>query len=328
VSTTKPRVTIVGLGMVGASIGLALRQAEVASAIVGHDLDGGIGNEAKKLGAVDRTHWNLISACEGADLVILATPVGAIEDTLEAIGSDLRPGCVVMDTAALKGPVMAWAAEHLPAGVHFVGTNPIPSTATAGGGGLEAARADLFQRGMFCIVPSPTADAASVKLVTDLVSILGAKPLFLDPAEHDGLLAAVDHLPDLLALAMLETVIHQPTWRELRKVAGPAFDASTQLVTAGSMAQSDLYGLNRENVLRWIDTLSASLASIRENLAAGQSEALAEQFQEAFQERQKWLADRTRGEWYEGPRTEMPAKVSMMDTFFGTFWRRKPKTKD
>jgi prephenate dehydrogenase len=328
VSTSKPRITIVGLGMVGSSLGLALRQAEVASAIVGHDLDRMASTEAKKLGAVDRTHWNLISACEDADLVILAIPVGAIEDSLEAIGADLRPGCVVMDTAAVKGPVMAWAAGHLPAGIHFVGTNPILSTTISGGGGLEAARADLFQRGLFCIVPSTTADAASVKLVADLVTIVGAKPLFLEAAEHDGLLAAVDHLPDLLALAMLETVIHQPTWRELRKVAGPAFDASTQLVTAASLAQSDLYGLNRENVLRWLDALSRSLATIRENLAAGQSEALAEQFQKAFQERQQWLADRTTGEWHEGPRTEMPPKMSMMDAFLGTFWRRKPRKEE
>ena len=327
-STSKPRITIIGLGMVGGSLGLALRQAEVASAIVGHDLDREASAEAKKLGAVDRTHWNLISACEDADMVILAIPVGGIKETLEAVGPDLRPGCVVMDTAALKGPVMDWAAGHLPAGVHFVGTNPILSTTVPAGGGLEAARADLFQRGLFCIVPSTTADAASVKLVTDLVSIVGARPLFLDAAEHDGLLAAVDHLPDLLALAMLETVIHQPTWRELRKVAGPAFDASTQLVTAGSLAQSDLYGLNRENVLRWLDALSRSLATIRENLATGQSEALAGQFEKAFQERQQWLANRTAGEWHEGPRTEMPAKMSMMDTFLGTFWRRKPKKEE
>ena len=327
-STSKPRITIIGLGMVGASLGLALQQAEVASAIVGHDLDPLASTKAKKLGAVDRTYWNLISACEDADLVILAIPVGAIEDTLEAIGADLRPGCVVMDTTAVKAPVMVWAARHLPAGIHFVGTNPILSTTVPGRGGLEGARADLFQRGLFCIVPSTTADAASVKLVTDLVSIVGARPLFLDAAEHDGLLAAVDHLPDLLALAMLETVIHQPMWRELRKVAGPGFGASTQLVTAASLAQSELYGLNRENVIRWLDALSHSLTTIRESLAAGQSEALTEQFQKAFEERQQWLAGRTTGEWHEGPRTEMPPKMSLMDTFLGTFWRRNPRKEE
>jgi prephenate dehydrogenase len=174
-------------------------------------------------------------------------------------------------------------------------------------------------------VPSPTANADAVKLATDLVAILGAKPLFSDAAEHDGLLAAVEHLPALLSLGILDTVIHQPAWRELRKVAGPSFDASTQLITADSAANSGLYMLNKDNVLRWLDVLSASLSSIRELVEQEDAEALAGRFTAALQERNKWLAARTEGDWYEGPRTEMPQKVNMLDTFLGTFWRRKPK---
>jgi prephenate dehydrogenase len=328
VSTSKPRITIVGLGLIGGSIGLALRQAEAASAIIGHDNSRPVAEEAKKLGAVDRVHWNLISACEESDLVILATPVGAIEETLEATGPYLRPGCVVLDTASIKGPVMDWAAKHLPGQVHFVGGDPILSSTTHGQWGIEAARADLFHRGLFCLVASPKAQADSVKLATDLVSILGAKPLFLDAAEHDGLLAAVEHLPAVLSLALLETVIHQPSWRELRKVAGSSFEAGTQLLSGNSLEHSELYLLNRENVLRWIDALTASLGSIRQALAEDQSEALVGLFEGAVQERQKWLADRTGGQWYEGPRTDMPPKPSMMDSLLGSFWRRKPAKED
>lgn len=324
-SNEKPRITIIGLGMIGSSIGLALRQAEVTSAVIGHDIDRSVSNEAKRLGAVDKLHWNLISACDTSDLIILATPVGAIEETMKAIGPELKPGSVVIDTASLKGPVMAWAAEHLPERIHFVGGDPIPGVAARGGGGIQAAQADLFQQGLFCLVSSPSADPNSVKLATDLVAILGAQPLFLDAAEHDGLLGAVEHLPGVLALALLETMIHQPAWRELRKMAGPAFEISTELITASGLADSELYALNSENVLRWIDALTASLGSIRENVADSQSEALAEKFQNAYQERQRWLADRNRGEWHEGPRTGMPERPNLIDTFFGTFWRRKPK---
>jgi prephenate dehydrogenase len=293
--------------------------------VIGHDRDHAAHQEAKKLGAVDRTEWNLISACEGADLVVLATPAGAIEETLEAIGPYLRSGCVVMDTASLKGAVLAWAARHLPQGVHFVGGNPILGAAVGGQGGLEAARADLFKGALFCMVPAPTTDSDAVKLTVDLVSILGAKPLFLDAEEHDGLLAAVDHLPVLLDLAMLEALIRQPAWRELRKVAGPAFEAGTQLITPSSAANSDLHVLNKENVVRWIDELSASLDSIRGTLVEGETEALAERFLKAQEERQKWLADQSSGEWHDGPQTEMPPRMSFMDSLFGTFWRRKPK---
>jgi prephenate dehydrogenase len=325
VSTSKPRISIVGLGLIGGSIGLALRQAGVASSVIGHDLEHAASREAKKLGAVDRVEWNLISACEGSDFIILATPVGAIEATLEAIGPYLRPDCVVMDTASLKGPVLAWAAQHLPEQVHFVGGDPILSATVRGQGGLAAARPDLFKGGLFCLVPPATTDADAVKLVADLVALLGAKPLFLDAEEHDGLLAAVEHVPMLLALAMVETLIRQPAWRELRKVAGPAFEASTQLITPGSVGYSDLFALNRENVVRWIDELSASLDSIRGALVDDEMEALIDRFLTAQEEKQRWLADRATGEWDEGPDIEIPPRMSIMDSMFGTFWRRKPK---
>jgi prephenate dehydrogenase len=324
-SVSKPRITIVGLGQVGASIGLALRQAEVASAVIGHDRERAASDQAKKIGAVDRTHWNLVSACEEADLILVSTPLDAIEDTFQAIGPYLRPDCVVVDTASLKAPVMAWAAEHLPQQVHFIGGDPIPGRYSQGHGGVDTARADLFQGGLFCLMPSPTAGADSVKLTTELASVLGAKPLFLDAEEHDGLLAAVDHLPALLALTTMQTMITEPAWRELRKVAGPAFEISTVLVSAPSAAQSDLYLLNKSNLLRWIDNYSASLQSIRELLAQDRSEELTERFVKAAQEWNSWMADRSEGQWIEGPRTEMPERPSMMDTFFGTFWRRKPK---
>ena len=324
-SATKPRITIVGLGQVGASMGLALRQAEVASAVIGHDRERSASDQAKKMGAVERIHWNLVSACEEADLIIVSTPLDGIEDTFQAFGPYLRPDCVVIDTASLKAPVMAWAAEHLPPQVHFIGGDPIPGRGSQGQGGVDTARADLFQGGLFCLMPSPTAGAESVQLASELASILGAKPLFLDAEEHDGLLAAVDHLPVLLALTTMETMISQPAWRELRKVAGPAFEASTDLVSVPSAAQSDLYLLNKSNLLRWIDNYSASLQSIRELLVQDQAEELMGRFGRAVQEWNHWMADRSGGQWMEGPRTEMPERPSMMDTFFGTFWRRKPK---
>jgi prephenate dehydrogenase len=319
VSTAKPRIAIVGLGLVGSSLGLALRQAQVTSAVVGHDRDRQVSSQAKARGAVDRTEWNLITAVEKTDIVILSEPIDAMAATMQAIGPYLRPGCVVMDTAPLKGPVLAWAAEHLPEQVHFVGTNPIlPS-----GGSPEAARADLFQRSPFCIVPSDTADEASIKLISDLVGVLGAQPLFLDAAEHDGLLGGVEHLPRLLALGLLETATGQASWRELRRVAGSTFEASTRLGEEDAAGLSLLSLSNRENLLRWIDAYSSVLISLRQALAEG--EDLTDRFQKADEQRQKWLADQVAGRWQDGPATEMPPRPSFFDTLLGSGWRKRSK---
>jgi prephenate dehydrogenase len=325
-STSKPRIAIVGLGLIGGSIGLALREAGVASIVVGHDKEAGASNRAKKLGAVDKTEWNLIAACEESDLIILAVPAGEIKPTLEAIGPYLRPGCVVMDTASLKAPVLAAASQALPEHVHFVGGDPIIAAPQDGRRGVDAARADLFQKGLFCLIPSPAADPTAVKLVSDLVMILGARPVFFDPEEHDGLLAAVDHLPIVLSLALLESVIHQPTWRELRKVAGASFEVATQSASTEPPGFADICLTNRQNILRWIDAFQTSLASIRQNLEDGDAEALNERFELAAVERAKWLHDREQGQWEGDKGVEMPEKPNVLaDAFLGGLWRKRPK---
>ena len=327
-STPKPRTTIVGLGLIGGSIGLALRQADVVSAVVGHDKEPSIAKEAKKLGAVDKSEWNLISACEESDLLVLAIPMGGIEPTLKAIGPYLRPGTVIIDTATLKEQVVAWADEILPEGIHFVGANPIIAHSVAADGGLAAAQADLFQDGVFCLTPSAKADPAAVKLATDLITILGAKPIFFDPAEHDGLMAAVEHLPPVLSLAMMEMASGQQTWRELRKVAGNVFGASVDLPSDDANSYSDVILANRDNVLRWLDAYTASLASLRQELVDADSEALGQRFEAALQERARWLADRQTGNW-EGDKAELPEKPNfLIDTFLGGWGRKRLQGKD
>ncbi len=110
-------------------------------------------------------------------------------------------------------------------------------------------------------------------------------------------------------------------------MGGPTFVAGTRLVSPDSAAHRDLFLLNRDNIVRWIDQLTAALDSMRQTLDGNEAEALAAQFQQSIQERQKWLAERTTGQWREGPQTEMPPRSGLIDNLFGTFWRRKPKDK-
>jgi 3-phosphoshikimate 1-carboxyvinyltransferase len=139
-------------------------------------------------------------------------------------------------------------------------------------------------------------------------------------------MGAVEHLPPVLALAMIEMASSQPTWRELRKVAGSGFEFGTFLPSAEAAAYADLILANRDNVLRWLDTYASTLASIRQAIAAGDAEGLADRFASALQERQSWTEDRARGTW-EGPGQEMPERPNMfVDTFLGGLGRRrKPK---
>jgi prephenate dehydrogenase len=290
----KPRITIVGLGLIGSSIGLALSREQRDFEIVGHDKSNTVAGQAKKLGAVDKAEWNLISACDGAGLVILALPLGAIRETLLAAGGELAEGAIVVDTASVKAPVQAWADELLPANVAFVGTNPIVSNDAAIG---ATARADLFERRLWAICPSPNTDERAVKTASDLAQRLGAKPLYLDATEHDGLAAAVEQLPALVSMALLTSTASQPAWREMRKLAGAQFESSTRLVSSDPHVFSDAMLHSPEQVVRWIDGLIDNMAAWRDLIAAGDSETIDKAFVEAMQVRDRWLSDRSKGTW-------------------------------
>ena len=318
----KLQVSIVGLGLIGRSAGLALRRLAERVAVVGHDPDSGLAAAAKRAGAVDRTDWNLIGAVSKADRILLALPPDQIRDTLKAIAPDVQQGCVIVDTADVKAPVMAWAAEFLPAGVHFVGGHPIVLTDSMD---PETARADLFDQRLFCLTPDARTDSAAVRLAADLVEAMGAKPFFLDPVEHDGMAAAVEQLPRLLAGALMDVASRSPSWKDMRKLAGNQFYAGTSITE--SQGKSVVAGLtaNREYVLRWLDELQATLGEWRQALTEGQPETVAKAFDGARTEGERWVSAHLRGNWDETPESAMPTSGSMFRDLFGFGkWRAAP----
>lgn len=294
---TKNKIAIIGLGLIGSSIGLGLSKDSRDFEIVGHDKDSNAAGLAKKLKAVDKTEWNLISTCANADLVILALPAAAIRDTLAAVAADLKPGAIVLDTASIKAPVQAWATELLPDTVHFVGTNPVLVVDETGGG--AAARATLFEKATWAICPGATTAERAVKMAADLAERLGAQPLFLEAIEHDSKLAAVEQLPAVVAMALLTSSISQPGWLETRRLAAAQFESSTRLVSADPHIFADAVVANREQVSTWIDTFIDAMASWRDVIAAGDEKAIVQAFESAIAQRERWLKDRRAARWDE-----------------------------
>jgi prephenate dehydrogenase len=316
----KLQVSIIGLSLIGASAGLALRRHADRVTVVGHDPDPSIAGAAKKAGAVDRTEWNLISAVSGADRVLLALPLNQVCETLKAVAQELKPGCVIVDTADVKVPANAAAAEFLPKGVHFVGGHPILIPANLD---LDKATADLFVNKLFCLTPDTITEDAAVHLAADLVEAMGAQPFFLDPVEHDGMTAAVAQLPQLLAGALMDIAGRSPSWRDMRKVAGSQFYTST-LITEGN-GRSVAAGLaaNREYVMLWLDELAARLAQWRQALADGKEETVAAAIDEGLASREKWMEAQVLGRWEEERESPpMPTSSGMFrDLFSFGKWR-------
>jgi prephenate dehydrogenase len=316
-------ITIIGTGVIGTSIGLALKQQKDPMRVLGHDKDLTYAQAGVKMGAFDKAEWNLVNACEKADLIILAIPFNGIRSTLEAIAPYLKQDVVITDTTATKAPVLNWAQELLPEQAHFVGGNPIVHPS---GAGHEYATADLFQHKLYCVTPAPSANEEAVHLVVGLVSLLGAEPFFLDAVEHDGLLTAVGHLPTLVSSALVNTVAGQGSWRELRKLAGGLFEQVSSGAVGDPDAIKDSLLTNRTNLIHWLDSYTAQLNDLRNLLTTETeetSEALAVILDKAVVARRDWLAEFQKGRFVDPELvTQKIEKPSLMRQLIGV---RRPK---
>lgn len=326
------QVTIIGLGQIGASLGLALAGKKDLVYRVGHDRDLGIARRAQKMGALDRVEINLPRSVEKADLVILALPVDQIRETLEFIRQDLREDGVIMDTGPVKQIVAEWATELLPPKRHYIGLTPVinPQYLHEYGSGIEAAHADLFKHGLMVIVSPPGANSQAVKLAADLTRLIGAAPLFADLAEVDGLMASTHLMPQLAAAAILNATVGQPGWREGQKLVGRAYasvsDPVSYLDTPQTLAR--LAMLNQENALRALDGLIAALLNIRADIESNSESLLLDRLERARQGREKWWQERHSGEWSGdgAPQSLGSAEtIGFIDRLVGTSWRKKAK---
>jgi prephenate dehydrogenase len=280
------RIAIIGLGLIGGSIGLALKQAKRKGAeIVGYVRRPEAANKVLKLGAVDTIKDSLAATVDKADLVILATPVMTIKEVLAQIGPSLPHGCTVTDTASTKVKVMQWAEEYLPPTVNFIGGHPMAGKELAG---IEAAEANLFQGRIYCLIPGQNASPASIQLVVGLVSEIGANPLFTTALEHDNFVAGVSHLPFVLSSALVMATTQSPSWAEMSRFAATGYRDLTRLASQHPRMNYDICLTNRENILNWIDEFIKELNRFR-RLISEDSQELENAFIQARQARQAWL---------------------------------------
>ena len=290
------KVTILGLGQIGSSIGLALAPKKEKITRVGHDTDSDTTRAAKKKDVVDDVQVNLHSAVEGADLVILSVPLHEVRDTLNIISADLKEGAVVLDTSPARRQGEALARELLPAGRYYVGLVPAIQSGhlLETGGGLEGAHADLFQ-GANCLVCSmPGLPENAVRLATDLVKLLGANPILCDSAEADGLLAGMITLPKILAVSLVDVTMGKPGWADAKELAGPPYAMPVAAVFDREIGETlgEAALANRDNLVRLLDGYLESLRALRDHIQNEEREKLDQKIHNAQDSAFQWLAER------------------------------------
>ena len=324
------QITIIGLGQIGASIGLSLAAHKELVITVGHDKDFSVEQRAKKNGVVNTTNHNLPGSVEDADMVILALPVHEIRDTFKYIAHDLKKDVVIVDTAPVKVEAAKWAKEFLPETAHYVGLAPaigfdhlnLMET------GLDSAKADLFTKSIFLLSAPSGTPGEAVKLVSDFVGLLGATAMMTDVTESDGLMASAHILPQLISAALVNATMGQPGWQEVRKAAGRGYFSGTSALDFDSAeASAALSAQNRENVIRVLNAMMNALLDLRDDLENQDDESLKNHLQSAHAGRMTWLDERSKANWSHIP-GEKVEKISFMENLLGSKLGKMGKRKD
>ena len=280
------RITIIGLGLIGASLAMAIKAGRHKVELIGADESHSVMRHAKKQKIVDDTEGSLARAVEGAGLVIVATPPATMREVFEIIAPALGKGAAVTDVASTKQQIMQWAAETLPDYVSFVGGHPMAGKSDQG---IENAEATLFQGCPYAVVPAPGASDDAVRSVLGLIETVGARERFMAADEHDQYVAAVSHLPLTLSTALFTLLRRSESWADFAKIAGPAYHDLTRLASGDPQMAADICTTNKDYIQYWIDRYIAELQRYRA-LLDGDEEAIFREFASAQIYRTKFLA--------------------------------------
>lgn len=317
-------ITIIGVGLIGSSVGLALKRSKAISGlkIVGHDREPNASRASARRKAIDSVAWNVENAVKDADMVIVATPVMGIKEVMQDMAPHLPAGCVVTDTGSTKTDVLKWAEELLPGNVSFVGGHPLAGKEDSGPG---AATADLFQGANYCIMPGTGASTEAVQTVVRMAEYIGAKPFFLGAQEHDSFVAAVSHLPIVLSSALVGATTASAAWHEISRVAASGYRDITRLASGDPEMNRDICLTNAKELGSWLDRVIGELLEIKRHLAEEDGKALGQYFANVYEEREKWLAGLVSGP-NVGTSTELPSAGDRMGAlFFGELMAAKTK---
>lgn len=287
------RIAILGLGLIGGSVALALRKRGQVEEVAGYDPLPGRAERARQRDAITQAAASPQEAVRGAELVVLAAPVGAMRPLLAAIAPALDPAALVTDTGSVKRPVCAAAAELLPNPSRFVGGHPMAGREQAG---IEAADVALFEGAVWCLTPDRTTGGAALARVEALVLALGAEPHTLDVERHDALVTGISHLPLAAAAALVATVVAHPSGAEALQLAAGGFRDTTRIASGSPIMARDVLLANADNVTAWLDRYIAELAHLRALVASGDAEGIERAFATAGDARDAWLAQRSNTE--------------------------------
>lgn len=287
------RLVICGVGLIGGSAALALRAAGMVDHVIGIGRSRASLDAARRLGVIDEiaTQWS--QALPGAEIVLIAAPVGQTEAITAAMAPYLEPGTVVTDAGSTKRDVVAAVRQNLPA--HLAFAVPAHPIAGAEKSGVAAAQATLYRERRVVVTPLAENAPAAIERVCELWRACGASVSRMSPEEHDRVFAAVSHLPHLLAFALVHELAVRDNAEQLFSFAAGGFRDFTRIAGSHPEMWRDIFLANREALIAELDVYIGELARLRMSLASGDGAALEATCDRARNTRNAWLAGKPIG---------------------------------
>jgi prephenate dehydrogenase len=282
------KITIVGVGLLGGSIGLAARQRRLAGEVAGFVRRAASLKDCEQAGAVDFATTDLLAAVSDADLIILCTPLAQMRTLAEQILPALKRGAIVTDVGSVKAGVARELESIIAkAGGHFVGSHPM-----AGGEktGVLAARADLYANAICVLTPTKKSSAGAVRKLEQFWKSLGARTLRLDAAQHDLLVSRTSHLPHVVAAALANLVLNPAQPKNQAALCATGFRDTTRIASGSPEMWRDIALANHKNLSRSVDTLVAELQNFQAALKSGAAGSVEKYFATAKARRDNWCA--------------------------------------
>jgi prephenate dehydrogenase len=280
------RLALIGCGLMGGSFALALRQAGLVQHITGLSASEKTRQRALELKVIDQACTSVAEAVQGADLVLLAVPVGAMHSSFAALRESLAPQALLMDVGSTKCDVIAAAKTHLGERLScFVPAHPIAGKEVAG---IEHAEANLYQERRTILTPLPQNSIRQIKMASEVWTAIGSHVSQMTPEAHDATFAAVSHLPHLLAFAAVNALTAQPQGDAFLEMAGPGFRDFSRIAASDPAVWRDILSANQAEVLAQMAHFRSALDAFENALKQGETAALQQLIQQASAVRSGW----------------------------------------
>lgn len=276
------QMTIIGVGLIGGSLGMIVRREGLADTVVGVGRRIDNLKTAVDVGAIDRYVSDPRDGVRDADLVILATPVDTYAQHLTHWGSLLQPRTIVSDVGSVKGNLVIQAESRLPAQVRFVGAHPIAGKEKTG---VAAGSVTLFQGARCIVTPTPRTDPEALRMITELWERTGSTVLSMDPFLHDRILGAVSHLPHVAAFALVNALAEvrdrMAPDLDLRLHSGGGLRDTTRIAASSPEMWRDICLWNRDNLVQLIEVYERHLRQLKDLIQSGDGPGLEKEMEQA-----------------------------------------------